>query len=199
MNNIHPEYRHYFLANHSGRRLVFLNIPKNASTTIRNVLKMTKVQNIFLAWPNDYIFAVLRDPFMRFVSGYHEAISRAYKTTKLQSFWEHRNTPEGIELCLQDLREDIFDIHLTPQSFWLYDESDKPYDIDRYINFANLDQSMIAMLKDFDIQWHYQRHQVTPQKTHATLVARALPFREAIELFYKDDVQLWKTICKSDE
>lgn len=144
---------------HCDKKLAFINIPKNASTSIRLKLfslgfKWGNIKNIN---PNEYfIFTIIREPIDRFVSQYLETVKRATGDCKiygasLKPFYKIANP---IEKFKQFITEEIqngnlFEIHIQRQVWFLTDE--KFFKVDKYIKIENLQQELQQISKQFDI------------------------------------------------
>ena len=138
--------------------------PKTASTSIKKLLKEGNFQN-FVSNPttltNYKVFAVLREPFSRFISSYLEVL-------KFRSdVFQHTNGYDGfafkyIKNPYKNLRTFIYesydngllDQHLFPQDYYLNFNR-----IDTLIDFAYLEEELYSFLRT-----NYCKHELSWKK-----------------------------------
>lgn len=129
------------------RRVVFIPIPKNGSTTIRNLRCFNFQQEqltpqSLLEYSGYRFFTVLRDPVERFVSSYLEARHRGYNNISMDFIFEE-NLHKSISGCLEQLNKRIFDPHFQGQGALL--EFFESQEVD-FLNFTNLDHELKNLL-----------------------------------------------------
>jgi perosamine synthetase len=145
---------------HHEKKIAFINIPKNASTSIRVKLfsqgfKWDNIRNL----SSDYfVFTVIREPYKRFVSSYNEMLKRAtgdckkYGATE-KSFYSIRNPIDRFKMFVQkEIRNhNLFEIHLQQQMWFLTDENNEMFPINKIIKFENLQEELSIISKQLNI------------------------------------------------
>jgi hypothetical protein len=113
-------------------RLIYLLIPKNASSTLRQIFGNPDYGGYELRYRevdkrvrDEYLtFAVLREPVARLLSAYQE-ISYRYDIGLLQNlrkdFFSMDDSPERFAAFLDSLQPPFWDNHMTPQVKFLQD------------------------------------------------------------------------------
>lgn len=129
------------------RRVIFIPIPKNGSTTIRKLrcfdFQVEQLNPQSLSEYSSYsYFTVLRDPVERFISSYLEARHRGYNNISMDFIFE-ANLYKSISGCLEQLNRRVFDPHFQTQVSLL--EFFESQEVD-FLDFANLDQELQNLL-----------------------------------------------------
>ncbi len=152
---VHPKGLGYISETY---KIIFIPIPKNASTSVRSIGNLEFRQGNFLAYKTriangEYkTFAILREPISRFVSGYIEVCKRATGDSTAilkRDFYWIKNPHKRFILFLDELESEWFDAHMFPQHYFLYDYEDKPYSVDAYIDMKCLDSALPVVLGRF--------------------------------------------------
>lgn len=142
--------------------LIFIPIPKNASTSIRNITLFefhldnyfryqTRVEN------GEYkVFTIIREPLDRFVSAYIEVCERAYSRSLsshslLQDFYWEKDPKKRFYKFLKSSEQLFFDQHILPQSYFITDYNDNLINIDYMIDFTQIEKEFDEMLMQLDI------------------------------------------------
>jgi len=136
------------------KKLIFVQIPKNASTSICNYFggpnqfvydkKWTEYQIHFQEYWNDYIkFAVIRNPIDRFISAYKFIRSTDYNLLQI-NFENELNINTNINEFLNFV-EQKFEIIVTPilkpQHHFICDDNDLIV-VDKLIRYENLETEL---------------------------------------------------------
>ena len=134
----------------------FLNIPKNASTTLRLLLELhnrekmkDKNDEVF---HNRTTFTVIRNPIDRIISGYSE-VSKCrhdglHEYTRSLPFYNMQNPDQKLqrfETFIDNIYDNLYDEHIKAQTFYLNDIK-----VDYFIIFDNLENEVNSMLRDND-------------------------------------------------
>ena len=143
-------------------KIIFIGIPKNASTSIRNSFgfKASEPDNYFSIQKrvtderNYKTLTVLRNPLDRFISGYIEVCKRATgdspKTLEKQFYWM-RNSKRRFLAFLDEIELDFFDAHIEPQEHYLTDYNGKFIHCDFYLIMENLEEEFRNMCRKLNI------------------------------------------------
>ena len=198
-------------------KFIVLLIAKNASSTLRHEFRRPEYESRELlvkelnkeqmAYP---IYAFLRDPYDRFLSGYHEVYSRhlgqiAYiKKNNLndipsKNFLSQTDDINTIEEFLNHIEErGFFDVHIKTQSDYLGNLT-----IAEYFNVENLDSG----INRIRVKYNLPQHQILLQKHRKRRRSRKiqfdykkidLPFSllEKIKNTYAEDLRLYNSLFK---
>lgn len=127
-------------------KLIFVPIPKNASTSVRNMSGLQFYTDNIMAYTQKIAqreykaFAIIREPVQRFISGYIEVCKRATgdstQTLKKDFYW--LTGRQRFEKFIEEIEADCFDAHMYPQNYFLCNYSDKPFLLDAYIDIQQL-------------------------------------------------------------
>lgn len=136
---------------HEEKGKIFIDIPKNASTSIKKMLEFTRAPEHMkdLSWlgvnqDKHEVFCVLREPIERLVSGYLEMLNRIalrdlkYYDIKDMPFYkianERKRFHSFIDYAYEQFKEGKYlDDHIIPQSYFL-----EGFKIDVYLDFNKL-------------------------------------------------------------
>ena len=130
-------------------RLIFLGVPKNASTSIRKSLKFNeglenqkKSLNPKIKELSDYkAFSIIRNPIKRFVSAYYETLKRKERGAQMQPYFRMAGSGKFIQF-ITDVENSFFDGHVVTQYSCISD-NDKLLDIDFIIDFDCIEEQLI--------------------------------------------------------
>ena len=109
-------------------KLIFFNIPKNATSTIRLYLKLEHIPLSSIENKEQFkTFTVLRDPYSRVISGYQEVLKcrndaldpEFLKTAKYFKLYQQNEIEKSFNEFLNQLEIKFFDGHVVPQKMWL--------------------------------------------------------------------------------
>lgn len=143
---------HYIFVNsRKENNFCLLCIPKNASTTLKNIIDTTKTRKYF-----DYKhrfekyekLIVIRDPMYRAMSIYNEImklrIDGDYKKTMASKFYKERNDlKKSFSLFLDEIKNNFYDFHLTFQCHALTHMDLTLEDLDYIFLFEELDSDIL--------------------------------------------------------
>jgi len=142
-------------------KLIFLPIPKNASTSIRNIEEFQfQVDNAFryrtLIESGEYkMFTVIREPLDRFVSGYIEICKRAYgDSTQIlkRDFYWIKDEKRRFHKFVEEVEGSFFDVHIRPQSYFLTDYENNFFNIDFALDFHSIQKSFNDLLNRYNLK-----------------------------------------------
>jgi len=179
---------------------MFLQVPKNASSSIRHAFGTTsKTPRVNLNTKNGLRgykkFAIIRNPNERFVSGLIECLG----STAPSNLKELRRKSD-IELLtgfLNVLEKGFFEPHTAPQVAFLINREGKLFDLDELLIFENL---------DVDFKLFCQKHGIKVELGHrnvnvGTIKARRdrlidivntnQAIRKRVEMLYHEDWVLY--------
>ena len=161
MNNIAPiRHQHPKGLCYINNKVIFLPIPKNASTSLRNMDDFeSRKANIMsfrkeIAEQEYRAFAIIRDPLSRFISGYVEVCKRASQDSPhilTKSFYWMNGKNRFIKF-LDEIEEGWFDAHLFPQQYFLCDFEGRPFMIDAYVDVKQLPTALPVLLGKWGVQ-----------------------------------------------
>jgi hypothetical protein len=128
-------------------KLCFFGIPKNASTSIRYFLNIKPNVGYYDTDGKDVTdykkFTVIRNPLTRIISSYNEILKMRYDTeesneiTKSLPFYRIQDKQQRFEQFIVDIKDNLYDIHLTPQIDYI-----RNVPIDFYLRFEQLQKDM---------------------------------------------------------
>ena len=143
-------------------KVIFLPIPKNASTSIRCIKEFDfNLGNIFcytdkIESGKYQVFTILRNPLDRFISTYIEVCERAYgdSTKTLKKDFYCITPPPQKRFCgiLSEVEKSFFDIYIRPQSYFITDYQNKLFNLDFVINFHDLEKGISLMLERYGLE-----------------------------------------------
>jgi len=140
-------------------KVIFVPIPKNASTSIRNIHEFGFHTSNIMSYEKalkegEYrAFAIIREPIKRLLSGYIEVCARASGDSphilSKDFYWEKGK--ERFYKFLDELEKELFDAHLFPQNYFLTDYRGKPFLIDTYIDIKYLTKMLPDVLDKYGV------------------------------------------------
>ncbi len=139
-------------------KVIFVPIPKNASTSVRNISEFEfRTDNIMaydeeLSAGGEYkVFTIIREPVQRFVSGYIEICKRASGDSPhiLSKDFYWMKGIERFSKFMDEIECTWFDAHLFPQSYFLSNYAGAPFLIDAYIEMEQLSTALPAVLSKY--------------------------------------------------
>ena len=142
-------------------KLIFLNIPKNASTTIRLHLKLEHILLSSIKNKEQFkTFTVLRDPYSRVISSYQEVLKcrndaidpKFLKTAKYFKLYQQNEVEKSFNEFLNQLEIKFFDSHVVPQKMWLGWRNINIDDIHFVLNMNNgIQKEVYEMTKNLNM------------------------------------------------
>ena len=153
---VHRTYSH---------NLCFFQIPKNASSEITETFKLLHRRNYDPSFKNYFIHVIcVRNPLYRIISSYFEILKLRHnaKTIIKSDFYKYRNQDpiKSFRLFLRAIKNGFFDLHLTPQNYYLKSKNLHLQDMDFIIIFENLAQDFAKFCQKFNIP--QEEHQLIP-------------------------------------
>ena len=221
MKNIEPNYYDHpknscIISNQ--KKLIFINIPKCATKSIKNELKSYKSKNSILTDLTDeemtyYKFTFIRNPIQRFLSGYLTIIFKYQylpQNVKDLSFWKFTDKKKRFnDFCNCVKQHGFFDCHIAPFSYFL--ENVK---LDYIGCLENYNNDIQYILKQFGIKYkgyldHQTQHKLgwnsnnkifkESYKNYNITIDDLTPKQlNLIKTLYNDDIQLYETIRKKN-
>lgn len=126
-------------------KYLFVNIPKNASSSIKDTfhfnayMKYSDIENI----DSYFKFCIVRNPLSRIVSSYAEIRKcrhdGPFYLTQSMDWYKEGDLIKSFVLFIEELERSFYDIHAFPQIKFIKDKGLKPSDIDLIIDFDALD------------------------------------------------------------
>lgn len=187
------------------KKLLYLGIPKTASTSMRHYLEIHKYGqkvNVNLnnldPEKNKYMkFTVIRNPMNRFVSGIYESFGRNETPQKLKTPSSIKNKAEMLNKYLDILESDGFiETHTAPQSFYLYDLEGKEFKLDEVLIFENLNQDFEKMCSKYGFVnnlEHKQKNNGKNVQKCLEIISKNPEIEKRIKTIYSKD---WKIYNK---
>lgn len=137
-------------------KIIYLGVPKTASTSIRTYLKNTNNCLNLNQIPEDKIdykvFTIIREPIQRFVAGVLETFRRPDSPNNLYSLRIVNNIGDMINQYITILENDGFtDPHIAPQVHFITDKNGTMFKIDTILLFENLKSEFNDMCEKYNI------------------------------------------------
>ena len=211
MFHLHPKLEKGWRAHRAGicivsreRKLAHVMIPKNASTTMRGIYRPWKL--ILDSKPEGHKFiqrchvmAIVREPFSRFVSSYHEVDERLHRPgydlplMRCQPFAQIRDVRERFRQFVRDVHKGIFDNHIVQQSRHVRAMRCR---IDEWLTFEGLKTQLAAYMKRHGIQKKVPHRKRSKHRERNAMLLQLLlserKLREAVREVYREDFKLYK-------
>ena len=171
-------------------RLIFLTVPKNASTSIRKIPEIPFYKSNIMSFEQELIsgeyraFTVIRDPVRRFVSGFIEVCLRATVDSPhilaKEFYWA--SGKDRFVKFVEEVEREYFDIHIFPQRFFLTDYQNRPFKIDAYIDIDRMEQALPSTLDKFGAKAFTVKKLNVQGERRATGISSSL--RRKVDLLY---------------
>jgi len=155
-----PKHKGHVLVNKLNK-LIFFNIPKNATSTIRLYLKLEHLPFSSIENKEQFkTFTVLRDPYSRVISGYQEVLKcrndaldpEFLKTAEYFKLYQQNEIEKSFNEFLNQLEIKFFDGHVVPQKMWLGWRNINIDDIHFVLNMNNgIQNEFYEMTKDLNM------------------------------------------------
>lgn len=135
------------------RKLIYCKIPKNAGSTMMNILSMPYANRCFHPVEREdyFTFCIIRNPIDRFFSGFEELSKRKSRVTVNSDYWKYKDPCDQIRSLVDDMEIFMskspyyFDPHIRPQTWYLSYDDGSPYIIDKFYNIENLDSAILDL------------------------------------------------------
>lgn len=147
-----PDPRCYI--NHTNK-YILINIPKNASTSLRNTIEF----DIFTDYktienPDECIkFIILRNPIKRAISFYLEVKKLRrdgpYQTTMSMPWFKVKNVTKSFKMFIDEIGDNFYDPHVLPQVNFLKDKKLSIDDMDMVLLHENLSEDYNKLIAKF--------------------------------------------------
>ena len=184
------------------KKICFINIPKNASTTIRTSFKLRHVQltDKYKAY-NKII--VIRDPMTRAVAIFNEVIKlradgnpgKTIKTHFYKTFKVKHDIPKSFDSFLDYIKNDLYDDHMVEQYRFLENNALTIGDIEHVILFDNLNKELEKLIELYDINCpKIKRYTVGYYKIKLSLKPILGKYRKKIQVIYSKDFELYNQV-----
>jgi len=191
-------------------QFILINIPKNASTTLRHTLHLS--QRVSYPTTNTHKkIIIVRDPFQRIVSSFMELIKLrkdgAYLETASTTWFKLINSDleKSFDVFLDYINNRLYDSHVHPQIEYIKRKNIELEEIDYILLFEDLKKDFKEMCKDLNIskklQYHNKTHNNKYKDSLNNLIATNKDIRKKIEYIYTEDINLYKeaTLLKINE
>lgn len=183
---------------------IYIGIPKNASTSIRHILGDYNDNYINLlergGREGKVVFTVIRNPLLRFISGYLEIINRVHRNDKdtMISFYkcllevvdEEERLRKFVELC----EEALHDVHMMKQIYFLTDLDGKLFEIDDILLFEdfNFEFNMLAKKHGKNFKMVFQNYKPNISVNKCAKVLKENPdLTQRINVLYQEDWEIY--------
>ncbi len=186
--------------------LIYLGIPKTASTSMRHFLSPNGQcmffdlnENLNENLRKHKIFTVIRNPYDRFISGVFESLKRD-ESNHIKNLRNLNN----IELLFTKIiniieKEGFVDVHITPQHFFFHNKVNEPFNFDYVMSFEDLHKDFKNMCEELEIKSNLPHKQVgrTDLKNKSKLIIDNNKFlKNKIEEIYENDFILYEKYKK---
>lgn len=178
--------------------LVYLGVPKTASTSIRSILGPNKkTVNLNNYDTKHTIFTIIREPIDRFVSGYLESLKRTDVFVP-QYLRNMTNTEEQLKTFVNELKKHFFEVHTTPQSYFLTSLKGIDFNFDYILRFENIQDDYNKMSDDIGLNLnltHLNRNNMNKEVIR-NIIENDKELKDSIVTLYKDDFILYDKYFK---
>ena len=198
-----PKHKGHVLVNKLNK-LIFFNIPKNATSTIRLYLKLEHLPFSSIENKEQFkTFTVLRDPYSRVISGYQEVLKcrndaldpEFLKTAEYFKLYQQNEIEKSFNEFLNQLEIKFFDGHVVPQKMWLGWRNINIDDIHFVLNMNNgIQNEFYEMTKDLNMPIKIQSNerpsnQNVKSKIH-NIINTNQDIRNKVYKIYQQDFEL---------
>lgn len=189
-------------------KLIFINISKNASSTIR--MNMKRVDYNSIANPKEYkTFTVLRDPLYRSISSFFEVLRcrtdgldpEFLRNAEYLKLYKSNKLTESFVEFVNELKKNFFDEHAFPQYWFFKDKNlDLSKDIDYFLNFDKgiqneFNQMMSSFNKNIKISSNKRPSLQNQKDILNKFIQSNDTVRKDIETLYEEDIKLYNEKC----
>ena len=188
----------------SNEKYLYINIPKNASTTLRNLLNTKR--NTFIFDDNKIIFTVIRNPLERIVSSFFECSklrNDGPREITIKSEWYknfNSNIIKSFELFVDFLSQKVdgeyyfYDAHTHPQYLYLDKKNIKLEDLDYVFLMENLDELFEKLkLKKVKTKQNENKNKPLAEKIRKHIQSNET-LKNKINSLYKTDLKIYNKV-----
>jgi hypothetical protein len=187
-------------------KYIFINVSKNASTSIRNTI----IFDIFTDYntienPDEYFkFMIIRNPIYRAVSSYLELIKLRgdgpFQITKNSDWFKEQNKEKSFEMFIDFIDGNFYDSHVLPQVNFLKDKNLTIDDVDVKLLHENIVEDfneLISKNKQIKVKSNLANLQVGEAGLKSVLtkfVEGNDSIQDRIREVYSEDVKIYVDI-----
>jgi len=186
-------------------KIVFLGIPKTASTSIRETFRISPYHTNISKLPKDKsdykVFTIIREPVTRIAAGIIETLIRHETVQELKDLKKIKNPIDRVRTFLG---KGFIDVHTAPQVAFLSDKDGNDFRIDRMLLFDNLEQEFNDMCKDYSINrklLHLNKKMgiFGEGKNHIVRILQTVPdINKMVREMYKEDIELYNRVLHEE-
>ena len=183
-------------------KLCFINIPKNASTTIRTTLHL-KNSEYTEEYKDYHKIIVIRNPMTRIISSYNEVIKLRrdgpYKQTVKTKFYHYYKVRHDVEksfdLFLDYIKNNMYNEHVFHQHSFIESKGLTINDFEHIILFENLEKELKNIIQLYNINSNKINHLQSGHNRNKKKIRSFIrKYANKIRSIYSDDFELYKKI-----
>lgn len=181
------------------KKLCFVNIPKNASSSVRTTLHLKHAQYSDVYKDYNKII-VIRDPMIRAISSFNEVIKLRrdgpFRQTARTQFYKYRsNIEKSFDLFLDYVKNHMYDNHVIPQYLFFTEKGLKIEDFKHVILFENLEQELQNIIQHYKLNYNKINHaQVGNSNIKRVLIGVIGKYKSKIMDIYREDFELYEEL-----
>lgn len=186
--------------------LIYLGIPKTASTSMRHMFKIDQngmnLNNLPKGKESYRVFTIIRNPLNRFVSGVVESFKRSETPVEIKKIEKIRNEKEMLEAFVKILEEEFIETHTAPQVAFFKDINGENFKFNDVLIFENLQEDFNNMCEKFGIQielQHKHKGESAKQNRLKGIINDDPALLKRVNELYKADWKLYHEISKQKE
>ena len=204
----YPEHQRGMCFVNKERKLCFVNIPKNASMSVRDILLNNgfKVSNYIKNDYTEYLsFTVWRDPLRRFVSGYLEILRRYSRKSEIAPYVYHDRRPFlhvqdsqaliKFEEFISEVKYNFFDEHIQSQCWFIEDWKGNQFKFDHVFRLESLNEEWkkFVAFENLHIPDHmkWENSNTTQKSILLKSLRENTRLSQTIEYLYAEDKKIW--------
>jgi|TARA_R110000787_G_scaffold10472_6_gene35551 hypothetical protein len=189
-------------------KFILINIPKNASTSVRNALSLHRREPFSNETKNSghKKIVVIRDPVKRVVSSYMELIKLRkdgphLETSGSEWFKLHQtNSEKSFKLFIDYIEDRLYDSHIHTQCDYINKKGLSIEDMDYILLFEYLDRDFNDMCGDLGInkklKWDNKSKLNVIKNKIKKLVKEDVGLIDKIKKIYSEDFTLYNKVKK---
>lgn len=183
-------------------KYVFINVSKNASTTIHNTVRFDMFSNYDTEKYRDYYkFIILRDPINRVISSYLEIIKLRtdgpFQITKNSKWFNEPDVTKSFTMFLDFIENNFYDSHILPQINFLKDKNLTINDMDCVLLHEKIKDDYLELIKsnkDIETLSHLKNLQVGNKQKKKILKEFVIGNKEIeqkVSEIYSEDTKMY--------